>query len=149
MHTDGSKFAYLTIMETSILKKILRIVLGAFLFFAGISHVTFLRGEFQAQVPDWVPVSKDLTVILSGIVEIMLGLSLIFLKKHRKTIGWIAATFFVLVFPGNIAQFVNGIDAFGLNTDLSRGLRLLFQPVLVLWALWSTGAWNNWRDFRK
>lgn len=127
------------------LQTILRLVLGAFLFGAGISHLTFLRGEFQAQVPDWVPVSKDLTVILSGIVEVLLGLSLIFLKKQRIKVGYFVAIFFVLVFPGNISQFVNGIDAFGLTTDLSRGLRLLFQPVLIFWALWSTGAWQEWR----
>jgi uncharacterized membrane protein len=80
-------------------------------------------------------------VILSGTAEVLMGLSLIFLKKQRIIVGYVVAVFFVLVFPGNIAQFVNGIDAFGLNTDLSRGLRLLFQPVLIGWALWSTGAW--------
>lgn len=124
---------------------IFRFILGAFLFGAGISHLTFLRAEFQAQVPNWVPVSKDLTVILSGVVEVLLGLSLIFLKKHRILAGCVVASFFVLVFPGNIAQFVNGTDAFGLTSDLSRGLRLLFQPVLIFWALWSTGAWDHWR----
>ncbi len=126
-------------------QNISRLILGAFLLGAGISHLTFLRGEFQAQVPDWVPVSKDLTVILSGIVEVLLGLSLIFLKKQRIIVGYVVAIFFVLVFPGNISQFVNSVDAFGLNTDLSRGLRLLFQPILIFWALWSTGAWDNWR----
>jgi uncharacterized membrane protein len=124
------------------LQNILRIALGAFLFFAGIGHLTFLRSEFQAQVPDWVPFTKDLTVVLSGVVEILLGLALIFVKKQRKLVGWIVATFFVLVFPGNIAQFINGIDAFGLNTDFLRGLRLFFQPVLIVWAFWCTQAWN-------
>lgn len=126
-------------------QNILRIALGTFLFFAGISHLTFLRAEFQAQVPNWIPLSKDLTVILSGIVEIILGLSLIFLKKQRIIVGYVVAVFFVLVFPGNISQFINSVDAFGLNTDLSRGLRLLFQPVLIFWALWSTGAWARLR----
>ena len=130
----------------TIAQKISRIVLGAFLLGAGISHLTFLRGEFQAQVPDWIPISKDLTVILSGVVEVLLGLSLIFLKKQRIRVGYVVAVFFVLVFPGNISQFVNGVDAFGLNTDLSRGLRLLFQPVLIFWALWSTGAWHERRN---
>lgn len=124
-------------------QSILRITLGSFLFFAGISHLTFLREEFQAQVPNWIPISKDLTVILSGVVEIILGLSLIFLNKQRIIVGYAVAIFFVLVFPGNISQFINGVDAFGLNTDLSRGLRLLFQPVLIFWALWSTGAWSR------
>ena len=127
------------------LQNILRLVLGTFLLGAGISHLTFLRGEFQAQVPDWIPVSKDLTVILSGIVEVLLGLSLILLKKQRIKVGYIVAIFFVLIFSGNISQFVNGVDAFGLSTDLSRGIRLLFQPVLILWALWCTGAWQEWR----
>lgn len=125
------------------LHNVLRIALGAFLFFAGVSHLTFLRAEFQAQVPDWVPVSKDLTVILSGVVEVLVGLALIFLRKQRRVVGWITAIFFVLVFPGNIAQFINGIDAFGLNTDLARGIRLIFQPVLIIWALWSTQAWPS------
>jgi uncharacterized membrane protein len=127
-------------------QNILRLILGAFLFGAGISHLTFLRGEFQAQVPNWVPISKDLTVILSGVVEALLGFSLIFLKKQRIKVGYVVAIFFVLIFPGNISQFVNGVDAFGLDTDLSRGLRLLFQPVLIFWALWSTGAWEHWRN---
>lgn len=131
---------------TSPAQNISRFILSAFLFGAGISHLTFLRGEFQAQVPNWVPISKDLTVLLSGIVEVLLGLSLIFIKKQRITVGYIVAVFFVLVFPGNIAQYINGIDAFGLDTDLSRGLRLLFQPILIFWALWSTGAWNHLRN---
>lgn len=120
-------------------------LLGTFLVWAGISHLTIFRGEFQAQVPNWIPLSKDLTVVLSGIVEILLGLSLITLKKQRILIGYVVALFFVMVFPGNISQFVNGVDAFGLNTDLSRGLRLLFQPVLIFWALWATGAWHAMR----
>jgi uncharacterized membrane protein len=126
-------------------QNIFRFILGTFMLGAGISHLTFLRGEFQAQVPEWVPVSKDLTVILSGIVEVLLGLSLIFLKKQRIKVGYVVAIFFVLIFPGNISQFVNGVDAFGLTTDVARGIRLLFQPVLILWALWCTGAWQEWR----
>ncbi|MGZ3883383.1 MAG: DoxX family protein [Bacteroidia bacterium] len=122
-----------------------RVLLGAFLMYAGISHLTFSRVEFEAQVPNWVPMNKDLVVILSGIVEILLGGSLILLFRHRVTVGWIAALFFILVFPGNISQYLNKISAFGLSTDLARGLRLFFQPVLVVWALWSTGAWKAWR----
>ena len=84
----------------------------------------------------------DLVVILSGIAEITLGLALIFLFKQRVLVGLATAAFFVLIFPGNISQYVNRIDAFGLNTDQARFVRLFFQPVLVAWALWSTGAWR-------
>jgi uncharacterized membrane protein len=91
----------------------------------------------------------DFVVIASGVVEIVLGLSLIFLFKYRTQIGWIVAAFFVAIFPGNISQYINGTDAFGLDTDQARATRLLFQPLLVIWALWSTGAWNSYRSKRS
>ncbi len=113
--------------------------------FAGISHLAFNRMEFQAQVPDWVPFSKDLIVILSGIVEIILGLGLAFWKQQRTTFGWALAVFFILIFPGNLAQYIEGRDAFGLDSDGARLIRLFFQPVLIAWALWSAGSWKAWR----
>lgn len=65
--------------------------------------------------------------------------------RQRVLVGWITAAFFVAVFPGNIAQYLEGVDAFGLDTDRARLTRLFFQPVLMLWALWSTGAWHHRR----
>jgi uncharacterized membrane protein len=91
----------------------------------------------------------DFVVIASGVVEILLGISLIFLFKFRTQVGWVTAVFFIAIFPGNISQYINGTDAFGLNTDQARATRLLFQPVLVLWALWSTGAWKSYRSKKK
>ncbi len=109
---------------------------------AAIGHLSFQRAEFQAQVPDWIPLSKDLVVILSGIVELGLGLSMILWKKERVNVGIALAIFYVLIFPGNIAQYINKQDAFGLDTDNARLIRLFFQPVLIAWALWSTGAFQ-------
>lgn len=131
--------------KMSLAQNISRYILGLFLTTAGISHLTWSRIEFLAQVPPWIPVNADLVVLLSGVVEIALGLSLILLFKYRIQVGWIVAAFFVLVFPGNIAQLVEHRNAFGLNTELARWLRLPFQPVLILVALWSTGAWHSWR----
>ena len=125
-----------------IVKAIFRILLGAFLLFSGISHLTVARTEFLAQVPTWLPVNADLVVVMSEIAEIVLGLALIFLVKQRALVGLAVAAFFILIFPGNISQYVNQIDAFGLNTDQARFSRLFFQPVLVLWALWSTDGWR-------
>lgn len=121
------------------IRRVARILLGSMLTIAGIGHLTFVRNEFQAQVPDWVPISKDLTVILSGIAEISLGMLLIFWERKKKLVGWIAAAFFAAVFPGNWHQYKEHIDAFTLDTDQKRLIRLFFQPVLILWALWSTG----------
>lgn len=121
----------------------MRILLGAFMVLAGTAHLTFQRQEFQAQVPRWLPddpAFMDFVVVASGVIEIGLGLAMIFLWKHQAKVGIILAIFFVLVFPGNISQYTNKIDAFGLDTDQKRLIRLFFQPVLILWALWSTGA---------
>jgi len=126
------------------LRQVLQVVsqggLGLFLSSAGYSHLTANRIAFQAQVPTWLPIDPDIVVLASGIVEIALGLALLTLWRYRAYVGLVTALFFVAIFPGNINQFVNGIDAFGLNSNLARGVRLLFQPILVLWALWSTEA---------
>lgn len=133
--------------KTSPVQSLFCILLGGFLLFAGLGHLTVLRQEFLAQVPAWLPVNSNLVVVISGIVEIILGVGLIILPgRYRVMAGWATAAFFVLIFPGNISQYINRIDAFGLNSDLSRFLRLFFQPVLVVWALWSSGAWQAWRN---
>lgn len=133
-------------IETSKTQNIFRLIIAFAMIFAGISHLTFSRIDFKAQVPDWVPMSKDLVVVLSGIVEIILGLGLAFWKSQRVNFGFALALFYVLIFPGNIAQYLNGTDAFGaLNSDEARLIRLFFQPVLIAWALWSSGAWKAWK----
>jgi hypothetical protein len=125
-----------------LIRKATQVLLGAALIYTGISHLTTSRLEFQAQVPNWVPLSADFVVLASGVVEILLGLSLASLR-YRKEVGIATALFFIAIFPGNISQYVNGIDAFGLDSDRARAIRLLFQPLLVIWALWSTGAWGK------
>jgi uncharacterized membrane protein len=131
-----------------LIKRLLQLTLGAFLTYAGTSHLGANRLAFQAQVPTWLPLDPDFVVIASGIVEITLGLALItttfMLTKYRKFVGAIVAIFFILIFPGNINQYLNGIDAFGLDTDLKRLIRLFFQPLLVLWALFATDiSWQS------
>lgn len=130
-------------MKTNLFQKIMRVILGGFMTLAGIGHLTFQRDEFQAQVPRWLPDSPefmDFVVVSSGVVEIAFGLAMIFLWKHQIRVGIALAIFYVLIFPGNISQYTNEISAFGLDTDQKRLIRLFFQPVLILWALWSTGA---------
>lgn len=132
--------------KTNIAQTVFRLLLGAMLIFAGATHLTVAREEFQAQVPTWLPLDKDFVVLASGIVEILLGGSLVGLSRYKVAVGWVVAAFFVAIFPGNISQYVNHIDAFGMNTDEQRAFRLIWQPVLVIWALWSTGAWQAWRE---
>lgn len=126
-----------------------RLLLGGALLLAGTGHLTTLRQEFRAQVPTWLPLEPDFVVVASGVVELSLGAALIALTRQRPLVGVVVAAFFVAVFPGNVSQYVTQTDAFGLNTDQARLIRLLFQPLLVAWALWSTGAWAVWQASRR
>ena len=133
----------------SLPRTIARILLGLVLVFAGTGHLTFARQSFQAQVPPWLPLDPDVVVLASGVVEIALGLALLLLRRRRVLVGIVVAAFFVAVFPGNVSQLVTRTPAFGLETDAARAIRLLFQPLLVLWALWSTGALAAWNARRR
>jgi uncharacterized membrane protein len=128
---------------TSRPRTLARLALGAALVYAGVSHLTFAREEFSAQVPGWFPADDDPVVLVSGVVEIGLGTALLAWGRGRVPVGFVVAAFFVAIFPGNIAQYVEGKDGFGLDTDAQRLGRLFFQPVLVAWALWSTAAWRD------
>ena len=132
-----------------IAQRISQVALGSALMYAGIGHLTTNRTEFQAQVPTILKSIADFVVLASGVVEIVLGLSLIFLWRYRVAVGWVVAAFFVAIFPGNISQYVNQVDAFGLDSDRARFIRLFFQPLLVMWALWSTGAWHDRKKSKK
>jgi uncharacterized membrane protein len=132
-----------------VIKRIPQMALGLALIFAGFGHLGPNRLEFQAQVPNLFKDYADQVVLISGVVEILLGASLLLLWKYRVITGFLTAAFFVAIFWGNISQYVNQIDAFGLNSDRDRFIRLLFQPVLVLWALLSTGALQTWLKRRK
>jgi uncharacterized membrane protein len=133
-------------IKTSLTQNVMRMVLGFLMIFAAFGHFTFQRTDFQAQVPEWIPLNKDLVVILSGVFEILLGLGMVFWADQKLKIGIALATFFLLIFPGNIAQYLNGTDAFGLNSDQTRLIRLFFQPLLMIWALWSTGVFRYFRE---
>lgn len=124
------------------MKNFIRIALGLAMIFAGVGHLSFVRETFQAQVPDWVPFSKDFVVLASGVVEILFGLAMVFLAKQKEYVGLILAIFYVLIFPGNIHQYQQHLDGFGLNTDAKRLGRLFFQPILIFLALYSTEGWK-------
>ena len=133
-------------------KTFFRLLLGLFMTYAGISHLTVARQEFVAQVPTWLqfsPAFTDFVVLASGVVEITLGLGMLLLwkQKHKAVVGALLALFYVVIFPGNINQYINHISAFGLDTAQARLIRLFFQPVLIFFALWSTGGWQQLKEW--
>ena len=126
------------------LRTVGRVALGLFLLFASFGHF-FSADEFLAQVPPWMP-APELVVLLSGVVELVLGCALIFSpKRWIPIVGWVTAAFFLVIFPGNLWQYFEGRDAFGLDSDTARLVRLLFQPLLIVWALWATRAFTTLR----
>ena len=130
-------------IRTTPLQNVFRVILGIAMLYIGIGHFTFSRIEFQAQVPTWLTSEEnliDFIILASGIIEIILGALMIWGGKVKVKTGIALAIFYILIFPGNINQYVNGIDAFNLNTDTKRLVRLFFQPLLLLWAVWSTGG---------
>jgi len=129
----------------NLIKRVPQMLLGFALAYAGVGHLGANRVEFQAQVPNLLKDYADLVVLASGVVEIVLGVGLIAAWRYRVQIGWAVGFFFTAIFWGNISQYVNHVDAFGLNSDKARFIRLLFQPLLVAWALGSTGAWKSFR----
>ncbi|MFT5224220.1 MAG: putative membrane protein [Glaciecola sp.] len=132
-------------VPTSPLQTVARWALGLVLAFTGTAHLTFSRDSFLAQVPSWVPLDPDFIVLASGLVELALAAALLSMASRKTIVGWVVAAFFVAIFPGNIAQYTEKVNSFGLDTDTARLTRLLFQPLLVAWALWSTGAWTALR----
>jgi uncharacterized membrane protein len=129
-------------VPTTKTQDVFRILLGILLLFTGTGHLTFVRHDFAAQVPGWIHLSVDTVVVLSGVVELTLGLALVALGRYKVWVGWVVTVFFIAIFPGNYAQYANHVDAFGLNTDNLRLIRLFMHPLLVIWPLWSTGAWK-------
>lgn len=118
---------------------IVRWALAALMLIAGIGHLVATE-DFLGQTPTWLP-AREALVWISGVVEIAFAVALVTWRSRRREVGWALALFFVLVFPGNVHQAVNGTDTFGLDTDAERWVRLLFQPALIAVALWSTGTW--------
>jgi uncharacterized membrane protein len=123
-----------------------RFSLAGLLAISGVGHL-LAPEAFLAQVPPWLP-GPGVVIFVSGVIELALAAALVLGSRRRTQIGWVVAAFFVLIFPGNLSQAITGADAFGLDSPTARWLRLAFQPLLVAWALWSTGAWRAWRRRR-
>ena len=116
---------------------------GVFMFVSGYGHLFLAAEEIELLVPAWSPISPKAMVIVTGYIEITIGLAFIFLRSKIHIVGWILVVFLILVFPGNLYQYSNEIDAFGLNTPGKRLARLFLQPFIILWVLYVSGNLNK------
>ena len=116
----------------------MRIAMAIFYLAAGLLHVGTPE-KFLPIVPDWVP-QPDLVIVATGVCEISGALALM-TTRLRKLAGIMLALYAVCVFPANIKHAIDHIDLPGLPSSWwYHAPRLAFQPVLVWWALWCSGA---------
>lgn len=118
-------------------------LLAAVFAAAGVSHLTWGRRGYRIVVPAWAPratgLDVDGIVVASGAAELVLAAGLAGLPAERRRVGAAAALFLLAVWPGNVHQWRTRRSAPLLRTDRARLVRVLLQPLLVAWALWSTG----------
>ncbi|WP_280771808.1 DoxX family protein [Salipaludibacillus daqingensis] len=108
--------------------------MAVFLVFFGTSHF-FLQEELVAMVPDFLPYPVFI-VYLTGIIEIVLAAGLI-IPGTRRWSGILLAIYFVAVFPANVIKAMSDIEIGGtFNSPAMSWVRLLFQPIFIVWALY-------------
>lgn len=130
----------------SLSRIVLRWVLGLAYLAVGIIHLRSPRG-FVAITPSWVP-DVPLVIALTGMAEIAGAVALLLVPQLRKAAAIGLALYAICVFPANINQAIHDIPVSGQHLGWwYHGPRLLFQPVLVWWALWA-GAVIDW-PFRR
>jgi uncharacterized membrane protein len=105
---------------------------------AGIIHLT-APTVFLPVMPDWVPAPYQV-ILFTGACELA-GAAGLMIARTRWLTGLMLAVYAVCVFPVNIKHALHEPAVFGLtNPWLYHGPRLLFQPVLVWWALYAAGV---------
>lgn len=113
-----------------------RLALALGMTVAGVAHLVDPT-PFVQHLPEWVPQREPL-VLLTGLIEIGLGLALLAPQPYRRLVGLLVAAYLVAVFPGNIYVAVAGVEVDGQPGGVYPWLRLLFQPLFIWLAVWCT-----------
>jgi uncharacterized membrane protein len=116
----------------------MRWVLAAFYAAAGVAHL-YAPDQLLAITPSWVPFAPQV-VFVTGLCELA-GAAALVTKPLRRAAGFALAAYAICVWPANFKHAIDGIDLPHISSSwLYHGPRLLFQPVLVWWALYSAGV---------
>lgn len=112
----------------------------------GIGLLHFVVDDIFVQiVPPAFPAPYAL-VWISGVIEIALGLGILF-ERTRRLAGFGLVALYIAVFPANIYMAVSNVQIQGLPawavqpSPTALWLRLPFQIALILWALWVAEIW--------
>jgi uncharacterized membrane protein len=127
-------------------RAVMRWLMAAFYIAAGTGHL--IRPEaFLPIVPDFVPLPRE-TILITGLCELAGAVALL-TPRLRKLAGIMLALYALGVWPANIKHALEGIDLPPIpDTWWYHGPRLAFQPVLMWWALFCSGA-IDWPWRRK
>jgi uncharacterized membrane protein len=104
------------------------------LLFTAIGHFKFTDG-MMLMIPEFIP-EKRIIVYGTGVLEIVLGLALLF-PNLRYAAGIILILFFIMVLPANIFAALRHVDyetaAFTGNGTSYLWFRVPMQLLLIIW----------------
>jgi uncharacterized membrane protein len=115
-----------------------RVGIGAAFVVAGVAHLV-APAPFEQHLPTWIPAATAL-VVLSGLVEIALGVALVMAHREPVHIGWGTAAYLIVVWPANVFVAVAGVDVDGQPGGVYPWVRVPLQVLFIAWALWATAA---------
>ena len=119
----------------TVIKLLVRWMLAATFFTAGVLHFTLLREDFAAIVPPPFTPKKDEIVLITGVMEILGGLGLV-LPSTTRWAKICLSLFLIAVFPANAYGARNKILFRGQpHTPIS--IRLPLQVLLIALLWWS------------
>ena len=123
--------------DETLLRRIFRYLLAVFFVLAGANH--FWNPSFYLQImPPYLPWHGEL-VFISGICEILGGIGVLFPQPLRRIAGWGLVALLIAIFPANLHMAMNDVPMPGRPPNPTLNwLRLPFQLVFILWALWCT-----------
>jgi uncharacterized membrane protein len=116
----------------------MRWIIAALYVAAGIAHL-WAPEALLAITPSWVPLAPQV-IMLTGLFELAASVALI-TRPLRWWAGVTMALYALCVWPANFKHALEGIDLPHMtNSWLYHGPRLAFQPVIIWWALYCSGA---------
>lgn len=119
------------------IRPLLRWVLAAFYFAAGVIHLVN-PAPFLTIMPGWVP-APEAVVLWTGVAEILGALGLVqpWSLPLRRAAGWGLAAYALCVWPANINHFALDMAREGGGLGLAYHVpRMVAQPAIIWLALW-------------
>ena len=121
-------------MKLKKFKKITIYIISLLYINVGVQH--FINPDFFITIVPPIIKWKVKAVIVSGFIEILLGILLLF-KQSRKLASWGIILLLIAVFPANIYLYISENARETLNISKNQALfRMPFQITLIIISYW-------------